>query len=215
MCNAICDDCPFEVTRQVDTDFHEIHVTVECDASKFLTVCGAANIKPVLIEMQNENREAIYHLMTSQRLKGTRTEAIEEMKRECSVFEAAGIPVIRAKIESSRREGKEKGYFESHIAFRIPVLHDRNRFERVVKAINERTGETARLSKNAFKRSEDAITWMVTIREYEDVTREEFEKRVVYYAALMRETYGFEADKIIVEFAWFDSNVSLDAEWKF
>lgn len=202
-----CDFCPFEQTF-VDEAWHEIHVTVETeDVASFKRLCEEHRIKPVLIQMPGD----IQHPMTSQVLRGSDSDALTELYRICSIFQRAGLKVIRRKIECSVIPGQNTrdwklGYFESHLAFKIKT-GDEGFLREAARQIGG-----VRVSKNAFKREEGAITLMVTRRQSNtDPTnfRAEMEQFRKKFAAL-----GFEAQRLIVEFCWMDDNLPLDNGWR-
>lgn len=210
MCNIMCEDCPFDVLRD-PTGIHEIHITVRATPNDFRDICDANQIKSVLIEFQRTDGDTESHVMTSQRVKGSREDAMYEMDRIMSVFRDAGVPVIRRKIESGGdRINGEPGYFETHMAFDV----DSNRisepmFRRMLSAIPY----DLRVSRNAFKRiDETRQTWMVTYRG-SHATRADFMTDLADIERKLHDVYGMIPEKTIVEFAWLDDNIDLDTSW--
>lgn len=204
----------------------EIHVTVhDADVNAFKTACKALGVKPILLALQAKSGDTLgQDIMTSSVFFGNNKEALEELDRISLGLSAAGLNVVRRKIESvpwhpaapSRKNGVSimppGGYFECH----LNVIVDAQNASEVVTSL-ERLKELAHdwdghLSSNAFKTlSPTTFTHMLTLRSYMG-TREQFEARrdscITDVAAM-----GFKLEKVITEFSLFDSRVSHDTAW--
>ncbi|PZO72637.1 MAG: hypothetical protein DI629_20695 [Mesorhizobium amorphae] len=208
---ALCDGCPFETPAdRTIPEFHEIHVTVGTgDVGRFVSVCEANAIKPVVIAFQSSLRAGeATHVMTSQRVRGDRRAAMTEARRILDVMREAGLPAARLKIETSLGpEPADVGYFESHLAFRIA----RGDEPRLRAAAAEIGG--VRMSRNAFRREGETITMMVTLRDHgRDPAA--FRSRLAEVRAGFSGR-GFGAEREIVEWCWLDENPGMDDEWAF
>lgn len=205
---AGCQDCPF-VNGGGAVGHHEIHITVEtARVGRFIAACEEVGINPIVIEFQTNLQDTDTHVMTSYQMKGTDDEAgikadeISEYLRDC------GFKVIRTKIETTIRGDRDytKGYFESHLAFRLQT-HQQQALGRILN----KASPTARLSRNAFKKDGDSIVLMATVR-HRDCTPAAFKaemERVVKYMA----DYCFPSERLIIEYCWYDSAESVDNGW--
>ena len=205
---AGCHDCPF-VNGEGAVDHHEIHITVETrNVALFKVLCEDAGVKPIVIEFQTSLQDTDTHVMTSYQMKGTDEAAMAKAKEIAKWLAATGFKVIRTKIEPTIRGDRDysKGYFESHLAFRLQT-HQQQALGRILK----KASPTARLSRNAFKKDGDSIVLMATVR-HRDCTPAAFKaemERVVKYMA----DYCFPSERLIIEYCWYDSAESVDNAW--
>ncbi len=197
------------LTAKGAVDHHEIHITVETDrVGRFVAACEEVDVKPIVIAFQTELRETATHVMTSYQMKGTDDEAgmkadeISEYLRDC------GFKVIRTKIETTIRGDRDytKGYFESHLQFRIHE-HQRSSLGRILKE----AAPTARLSRNAFKKEGNSIVLMATIRD-RGITPAAFKAEMERVRAYL-ERFCFPSGRLIIEYCWYDSNEGVDIAW--
>lgn len=199
-CTA-CEDCPFvEETNRI---FHEIHVTVKTDGvEQFFSVCQEHKIKAVVITDFRSEDEFMTHVMTSQKLEGSDTDALKELGRIKEVFSKHNFEIIREKIETNLNADRDydKGYFESHLQFEV---EDLSAFKRIISRIGG-----IRLSKNDGKKN----TILATVRSYTGDPYL-FKKQMEAIKSKFYD-YGYATEKLIIEFCWLDTNIQQDADWK-
>lgn len=196
----------------------EIHVTVsESSLEPFKKVCADVGVKPILIDLQGKDGESVMKdLMTSSVHVGTNASAYAEMKRISDGMKAAGLAVIREKIETvpwhpaapsqkhSRQTMPPNCYFECHFAV-IATEQTLPELTRLASLLD------CHISRNIFKRiSTDEFKIMLTFRRYHGV----YEDFQGWVATIKKQLEGqFAVDKTIVEFSVFDTKISHDAEW--
>ncbi len=205
---------------------YEIHVTVEsADKKQFIQVCNSLNVKPIFLALQNRSGETKLHdVMTSSVHIGSDQSALLELERIAGGLTVMGLNVVRRKIETVPWHPAAPSvvngvfnmpagcYFESHLNVIIkaesPAEFDRKRKD--LKGVAEQHG--AHLSKNVFKEfSPTEFTLMMTLRSYV-VQRETFEtRRDALHQTL--QSLGFEVEKVITEFAVYDSKNDHDSAW--
>jgi hypothetical protein len=192
----------------------EIHITVDTDdQTKFINCCKLLDVKPIVLDLQND--ELPTDVMTSSVIITDNLGAYTEMKRISDSLVNFGFTVVREKIETvpyhpaapSEEYGTagSGGYFESHLNIIIKSDEDRSNVANVAM-INK-----GHLSRNKFKINLDSYNQMMTIRSY-DKTREEF-NGMINFARLNLHHVGVEVERVIVEYAIFDSKVSHDLSW--
>lgn len=205
---AGCEDCQFQY-ENVPSDYHEIHITVNADrTAEFLEVCEAQQIKAINVYSISHGGAVIREPMTSQRFKGTTTEALEESSRISTMLVQAGFELLRAKIETTptnpiweQQLGQSEGYWESHISVSVPM-------ERHAAFLDQmRVQPNLYVSKNVKKPN----TWMVTVRGY-GCTASEFQDQTEQHKQQLLQQ-GLDIDRTFVEYCWFDTNSELDAAW--
>jgi NTP pyrophosphatase (non-canonical NTP hydrolase) len=199
--------------------------------------CSSIGVKPIIIDLEINDGSVIKDIMTSSKHFGDNRSAYEESERICSELTRRGYKVVRNKIESvswhpaapAVSTGKEipNGcYFESHIGVTIyPGQKDElNEFVKNIEdtyAINfSGVGDpltslsgTAKLSQNFFKKSKDGSKFvnMLTYRS-NMCGSPKFKLEVEGIKHLLQEE-GFEFEKVEVEYAVYDTNVTHDAKW--
>jgi NTP pyrophosphatase (non-canonical NTP hydrolase) len=208
----------------------EIHVTVESpkDIDKFKQACSLIEVKPIVIDLEINDGSVIKDVMTSSKHFGDNRTAYEESKRICRELELQGFKVLRNKIESvpwhpaapvisTGKEIPNGCYFESHLGVVIKP-EEKERLNEFVKYtltdshLIELSG-TAKLSQNFFKKSKDgsAFVNMLTYRS-NMCGSPKFKLEVEGIKHLLQEE-GFEFEKVEVEYAVYDTNVTHDAKW--
>lgn len=204
----------------------EIHITVsEAEKATFLAACAALGVKPILLALQNRQGVAVLHeVMTSSTHFGDNRSALEECIRIAEGLQAAGLTVVRRKIETvpwhpaapALANGvglmPPGGYFESHLNVLLDASVAPTLQARVQQLSEIAQLHSAHLSQNQFKQvSDSTVTRMMTLRAY-DGTRESFEAHRDRLVTALREA-GFLMEKVITEFSLFDSARNHDASW--
>jgi len=221
----------------------EIHVTVEVDLpigdgdvttdwygsiSEFKEDCKDIGVKPIVIDLEINDGSILKDVMTSSKFFGDNRTAYEESERIVKSLRDKGYKVVRNKIESvpwhpaapvmSRGEAIPNGcYFESHIGVSI-YPNQKEDLETFIRStltnghLIELSG-TAKLSQNFFKKSNDGSRFvnMLTYRS-NMCGRPKFELEVKGIQQLLKEE-GFDFEKVEVEYAVYDTNVTHDAKW--
>lgn len=195
---------------------------------EFKRTCGKIGVKPIVIDLEINDGSIIKDIMTSSKHFGDNRSAYEESERICSELKKYGYKVLRNKIESAPwhpaapviSTGKEipNGcYFESHIGVVIKP-EEKERLNEFVKYtltdghLVELSG-TSKLSQNFFKRSKDgeAFINMLTYRS-NMCGSPKFKLEVEAIKHLLKEE-GFEFEKVEIEYAVYDTNVTHDSKW--
>lgn len=203
---AGCADCPFISGAVVEEGLHEIHITIETsELETFKQLMRQHGVKVILID----NGTSAMQPMTSVRFRGTDSACLAESNRLSELLETAGLRVTRIKIECAPTGPRDwsKGYFESHLAFKIHS-HQRTALGRVLA----RVAPEARLSSNDFKREENGVSTVMSTIRARSTTPEDFGLRMRdIQSKLTRECWN--SDRLIVEFCWHDTNEIMDREW--
>lgn len=210
----------------------EIHITAEIPSNssyeeylqKFVATCSIAKVKPIMLDLQSQ---ASQHVMndatTSSKLYGTEKEARDEVERICKILTESNFKVIRKKIETAvwhEKAQKEKlnpgEYFECHVGLLIPTSNIEERMQILSQLCKK---HSPHLSRNTMKNTENGnLVQMATIRTYEspDVkkisNRKFFENTIESFAKELTER-GFEYEKLVYEFAIYDTRNSHDKAW--
>jgi hypothetical protein len=212
---AGCEDCIFEVDKSIPFNIHEIHITVGTNnVDWFSDVCRKNSIKPILIEYEKRSdKSTMFDAMTSQSFTGTSHEALSEASRIAEILRSYDFYVKRIKIETTPANPivqTTDGYFESHLAVKLHMNREVELREEI-KWHKADTGVGMHVSRNAFKRDNDIQTIMITHRRYHND----------YNAFMVELTQasdnlihrGFDIDRTIVEYCWYDSNTKHDDDW--
>ena len=211
--------------RVTDSIPFEMHITISAgegfDVEKYVSDCNKISkirgnkIKPIVIDLENEGQSIMKDVMTSSHYFGTNAGAYMEAKAIEQSMLAMDYNVVRVKVETvpfhpaapQTKEDKMPGdcYFEAHIGCIItPEEKD------LLAELAKRNG--AHMSRNFFKKIEDGkFVNMITYRSY-DGTFPEFEKKVNLIQEDLREN-GIYFEKVITEFAIYDTKVSHDFLW--
>lgn len=218
---------------------YEIHITVDTsdmrdtilfdrkpfDIEQFKVACNEIGVKPIVIDLEiNELKD----VMTSSKFFGDNRTAYEESERISNELFEFGFEVVRKKIEtvpwhpgapviSTGKEIPNDCYFESHIG----VIITKDEKEMLNEFVNstltngdiiELSG-TAKLSKNFFKKADENGNFvnMLTYRS-NMCGSSKFKLEVEGIKHLLNEE-GFNFEKLEVEYAIYDTNVSHDNKW--
>lgn len=227
---------PFEIHVTVEADsFLE-------SISEFKEDCVEIGVKPIVIDLEINNGSILKDVMTSSKHFGDNRSAYEESERIVSELKDKGYKVVRNKIETvpwhpAAPQDKDKDhplfhgepipngcYFESHIGIIISP-EEKEDLNELVDFLNEGICEfsgTAKLSRNFFKRSESGkfvnmLTYrsnMVTSKEFESEVRS-IEKIISGKNnwSLLSNFKKFDYEKVEIEYAVYDTNVTHDAKW--
>lgn len=203
----------------------EMHVTITAgenfDTDKYVKDCATISkikgnrIKPIVIDLENEGELMMKDVMTSSHYFGNNAGAHDEAKAIADSMEAMGYDVVRVKIETvpwhpaAPQTSKDKMpgdcYFEAHVGCVI-APGEKGKLADIAKA------HGAHMSKNFFKKVENGkFVNMVTMRTYEGDYNEFIEHLEAIKAALKLNDINFE--KVITEFAIYDTKVSHDFLW--
>lgn len=221
----------------------EIHVTVDMSriadgdgdpvngkklfVEDFKRQCKSLGVKPIVLELQLENG-TLDDVMTSSKHFGDNRSAYEESERISRELSKMGYRVVRKKIETVPWHSAaplvdgvipipNDCYFESHIGVVIKPEQKEN-LNDFVDFLNDMfeqsdSGGIAKMSQNFFKKSNDGSKFinMITYRNNlcgYDTFKEEVE--MIKYSLVSN---GFEFEKVEVEYAIYDTNVSHDNAW--
>jgi hypothetical protein len=210
----------------------EIHITVAIPNGdlrdeyihKFAQVCSDIRVKPIILDLTNQsNTHVMNDATTSSKFFGTEEEVHHEVERISSSLAQNGFEVIRRKIETAvwhENGAAEKlgdgQYFECHVGLFIPseTLADRmNLLSSICKA------HSAHLSRNTMKKPESGrMVQMATVRTYASPDfkaishRQFFEDKITAFAHDLTSN-GFEYEKLVYEFALFDTKNDHDVAW--
>jgi NTP pyrophosphatase (non-canonical NTP hydrolase) len=229
---------PFEIHVTVDLDNSYTHKYIHDEnLDGFKDDCKNIGVKPIVIDLEINDGSIIKDVMTSSKHFGDNRTAYEESERIVNELKSKGYNVVRNKIESipwhpsapvisTGKEIPNGCYFESHIGVTIyPGQKDElNEFVKNIEdkyAINfSGVGDpltslsgTAKLSQNFFKKSKDGSKFvnMLTYRSNK-CGSPKFKLEVEGIKHLLQEE-GFEFEKVEVEYAVYDTNVTHDAKW--
>lgn len=221
----------------------EIHVTVDMSrivdgdgdpvngkkffVEDFKRQCKFLGVKPIVLELQLENG-TLDDVMTSSKHFGDNRSAYEESERIARELSKMGYRVVRKKIETVPWHSAapvvdgvipipNDCYFESHIGVMITPEQKEN-LNDFVDFLNDtfeqsESGGVAKMSQNFFKKSNDGSRFinMITYRNNlcgYNTFLEEVE--MIKYSLMSN---GFEFEKVEVEYAIYDTNVSHDNAW--
>ncbi|MDG1949251.1 MAG: hypothetical protein P8J32_00300 [bacterium] len=200
---------------------YEIHITVDFsdlslddNINRFKSACSYLGVKPIVLDLEGK-KEPVKDVMTSSDFFGNNGGVILEVQRIKDHLEMIGFKVIRSKVETvpwHPAAPQEPGeampgdcYFEAHIGCIItPMEKD--------KLIDVAKESGAHISKNFFKKMEDGkFVNMITLRDYE--THNSAFKFQVEELKTKLDKEGIDYEKVIIEFAIYDTKVSHDFLW--
>jgi NTP pyrophosphatase (non-canonical NTP hydrolase) len=210
--------------------------------SDFRDDCKDIGVKPIVIDLEISDGSTLKDVMTSSKHFGDNRTAYEESERIVKELKDRGYKVVRNKIETvpwhpAAPQDKDKDhplwngdpipngcYFESHIGV-IVTKETKPDLEELVEFLNESICEfsgTAKLSKNFFKKAEDGnfinmLTYrsnMANAKEFEGEVRS-IEKIISGKNdwSMLDRFRSFEYEKVEIEYAVYDTNVTHDAKW--
>jgi hypothetical protein len=185
---------------------YEIHITVSTlDIDKFTSTCEILNVKPIILDLQNNNgRSVIQDVMTSSKYSGLNF--LSEISRITDGLKYDGFNVIRKKVETQPQEiVLDKQYLESHIRIKTPV-NELSHLRTLCKSSN------VHLSRNIFKRVEDGILMMATLRSHHE-NKNDFTNTVNTFLNNIKKVPCFTYDKVEIEQVIIDDNLSHDDIW--
>lgn len=197
---------------------HEIHITVECEnyrIDQFKHMCRDLHIKPIVLDLPLADGSTMRDVMTSSHQLSTTSQAIITGDFIASMLHSHDFNVLRVKVETvpwhpnapqnNTDKLSEGCYFEAHIG----VLMDQDSNTSSLEKIADKPG--IRLSRNAFKKYDSGVyVQMITVRDNRD--RDRFDGKL---ERLLMELdgYEFKYEKVITEYAVYDTNVTHDKAW--
>lgn len=234
---------PFEIHVTVDLENSYTHKHInEESLDEFKEDCKNIGVKPIVIDLEMKDKSNMKDVMTSSKFFGDNRTAYEESERIAKLLKEMGYSVVRNKIETvpwhpAAPQDKDKDhplwhgdpipngcYFESHIGV-IVTKETKQDLEDLVDFLNESICEfsgTAKLSKNFFKKTDDGkfinmLTYrsnMVNAKEFEGEVRS-IEKIISGKNdwSMLSHFRSFEYEKVEIEYAIYDTNVTHDAKW--
>lgn len=196
---------------------YELHVTVapETDTDLFIETCKQLEVKPILLDLEDDQRILKKDIMTSSKFFGTNEEAYNEIQRISKTLKEKNIKILREKIETvpwhpaaPRKTGNQKmstyGYFEAHFDIKV-AIQDMDRLFKVAKIHN------LYISKNLKKQTDKFSIVMATYRSYKGYF-EDFDPKIQQiHNSLIND--NFDCEKALIEFSLYDTLVTHDKEW--
>ncbi len=222
---------PFEIHITIDAsgvmdrwERHEYDFEIE----DFREVCKEVGVKPIVLDLEINGENPIKDVMTSSKHFGDNRTAYEESERIADGLIACGYKVLRKKIEtvpwhpaapviSNGYKIPNDCYFESHIGVVISPDQKKDLDYFVQNTLTDghliELWGTAKLSQNFFKKSKDGSKY-VNILTYrcDMIGKPTFISQVEAIKYLLNQE-GFEYEKVEVEYAIYDTNVSHDSKW--
>lgn len=185
----------------------EIHVTVnEKDQDKFRKACALAGVKKINLDLFDSDGYVIKHeAMTASKIIGTNIEAYKELNRICEILSKEKIIITRRKIETvpwhpgASFTGMGKNYFECHFDLKLDNTTD---FLKMIRKVSD-IGGAISLNKN-----KEIKSYLVT---YRTTSTLDYLKEKIKVILQSLETYH--PSKPLIEFAIYDTDVSLDDDW--
>lgn len=184
----------------------EIHITILIEQSaipKFIEDCKNINVKPIIIETQNQHDDFGIQVMTSSKHTGENyIDVIEDIALKLSHYN-----ILRKKIEIQPEVTKHHNhiYYESHLRLKLDKNFDYAPLKKLCNSFN------LHLSKNLFKKDENFIWQMITYRN----TNTDFETfdSLIKEVAFELKNMNIFCDKIEIEECIFDTNEMIDNSW--
>lgn len=192
----------------------------------FRSSCAGAPepMKALLLELDFVGQGFVGVLQSSRYVQGDLEDAVEAIHRDAAVLSAAGLPVLREKIEAvatspcvppdaaDPRAADIDKYFEIHILFsprggEVTEAHEQALLE-ASRGMSERLGRPVPRSFNAFK----PHLRFLNLRSY-GVGLAEARADVERVCAAVEATGLWERTKVIEEYVCFDTNRGLDRGW--
>ena len=226
---------PFEI--HVTVDATEMNDPIMCDSKRFdlelfKDACVEIGVKPIVINLEINGESDMEDVMTSSKHFGDNRSAYEESERIADKLSDYGFKIVRKKIETvpwhpgaptfcTGEEIPNGCYFESHIGV-IITPERKEDLQEFVEGLNENCtaagrvelGGTAKLSRNYFKKMLDGkFVNMITYRN-NMTSNKKFQEEVKQIEnSLKHWSNNFEYEKVEVEFAIYDTNVTHDLDW--
>jgi NTP pyrophosphatase (non-canonical NTP hydrolase) len=204
---------------------YEIHVTIDLennDLEKFKSDCIDMSVKPIVLDLEINKEKNIKDVMTSSKHFGDNRSSYEESIRIFNELNKRGYKVVRNKIETVpwhpgapeyvEKEIDNGCYFESHIGVVI-TQDEKERLNNLISSISNLDGGKIKLSRNFFKKA-DAEGKYVNMLTYRNNTcgRNIFESGVNHIKSIL-ELNNFSYQKVEIEYALYDTNVTHDYVW--
>ena len=221
----------------------EIHITVDMSrivdgdgdsirgrklfVDDFKKQCQYLGVKPIVIELQLENG-TLEDVMTSSKHFGDNRSAYEESERIANKLIKLGYRVVRKKIETVPWHSAAPiidgilpipngCYFESHIGVVI-TPDEKQELNNFVEALNTGLEDTgvggvAKLSQNFFKKSNDGSKFINMLTYRNNVCGYNTFKDEVEMIKESLISSEFIYEKVEVEYAIYDTNVTHDDVW--
>lgn len=214
-CGEDCAECPIGLASEEDLNYpYQLHITVEFRIEpddlmepwyRFKEACENLGMKPLWIRNHMFEHKSIHEFITVRNVNTSQIEAVNTLDVDGQNLSAAGFNVIRSKIETvpwhpdATNPSKDQ-YFETHIKLNGDAP---------ISAWEQLTDiqEDQKLYHSQSLQSE-----YVTFREY-GVSYESYKRDLNWAIHKVRECGFTLSDKIISEFALYDSNVHLDDRW--
>lgn len=225
---------PFEIHVTVDVGLEigegDVLNPWSGSISRFKEDCVEIGVKPIVIDLEINDGSILKDVMTSSKHFGDNRSAYEESVRIVNELKDMGYKVLRNKIESApwhpaapvistSKEIPNGCYFESHIG--VVIMPDEKReLNYLVNFLNSEDGDeiielsgTVKLSQNFFKKSKDGRRFvnMLTYRSNK-CGSPKFKSEVEGLKYILTKK-GFEFEKVEIEYAVYDTNVTHDAKW--
>lgn len=214
----------------------EIHVTIDgkdINIENFKENCQSVGVKPIVIDLELNDDSIIKDVMTSSKYLGDNRTAYEESIRIVDAMKSFGYDVVRNKIETipwhpaaprfnTGYKIPNGCYFESHIGVSI-LPSDKAGLKEFVADLNRgctkygviELGGTVKLSQNFFKKSKNGSKFINMLTYRNNMTNlDEFKREVQAIQTHLKSShYEYEFEKVEVEYAIYDSNVTHDSKW--
>lgn len=195
---------------------HELHVTVDADSTDpdlFRGACDELRVKAHIIANEVPgSRERITDYLTGSEVTGKSVQAFTELGRIAGGLRAAGLEVVREKIETtpwhpaapktSLDRLHEGNYFECH--FTLPDLPTIHNFRAM------KWGDVPFLISTTEHKREQGLVF-ATMRHYISTAGEFCRNVDEIHDALQKQIGPVKAPT--VEFSLYDSNPGHDDEW--
>lgn len=191
----------------------------------FKVTCNRIGVKPIVIDLETKDN-IVSDVMTSSKFIGNNQGAYYESQRIVRELEDSGFKVLRTKIEtvpwhpsaptiSTGIPIPNNCYFESHIGVSI-LPSDKNKLSNFVNDLNNcgfKLSGVAKLSRNFFKKSNEDGRFINMLTYRSNITcSSEFINEVNSIKLKLSEC-GFNYEKVEVEYAIYDTNVTHDIDW--
>ena len=221
---------PFEIHVTVDLDNSYTHKHIHDEnLDGFKDDCKNIGVKPIVIDLEINDGSIIKDVMTSSKHFGDNRTAYEESERIVNELKSKGYHVVRNKIESvpwhpsapvisTGKEIPNGCYFESHIGIVIKP-EEKRALNYLVEKLNEDKKEmfelsgTVKLSQNFFKKSKDGSKFVNMLTYRSNMCGSPKFKLEVESIKHILDERGFDYEKVEVEYAVYDTNVTHDAKW--
>lgn len=234
---------PYEIHVTVDLENSYTHKHINSGSLEdFKEDCRSIGVKPIVIDLEMKDKSSMKDVMTSSKFFGDNRTAYDESERIAKRLKEMGYEVVRNKIETvpwhpAAPQDDDKDhplwhgepipngcYFESHIGVLV-TKETKPELEELVDFLNDSICElsgTAKLSKNFFKKTEDGrfvnmLTYrsnMANAKEFEAEVRSI--ERIISGKndwSMLDGFRSFEYEKVEIEYAIYDTNVTHDAKW--